>query len=49
VPAPFAQPADAPVELVFPGGGPRVLVRPGCDAALLGRVLAALAAEAAPC
>lgn len=46
--AAVAQPADAPVELVFPQG-PRVLVRPGCDAALLRRVLAALAAEAAPC
>lgn len=43
-----ARPGDAPVELVFPQG-PRVLVRPGCDAALLRRVLAALAAEVAPC
>ena len=49
VPAAVVPLSDAPVELVFPRGGPRVLVRPGCEAALLGRVLAALAAEAAPC
>jgi hypothetical protein len=48
VPATVVQLSDAPVELVFPQG-PRVLVRPGCDAALLRRVLAALVPEVAPC